>query len=203
MTNATASSSTQSVSQTGKGGYGVGRPLGVCHVTQRAIEPGAPFFAALRETPEGFERLEFLPEAWQEWPDEEKKRLLAFWRSTMREPQQEKRKLLVDDEVLAELFRRLEGVGGAEREKQAFRFMLGLILMRKKLLLFENSRHEADHDVWQMRFRKEEQTWELIDPKLAEAELDAVGRQVGQILNGGIDEDALEESGADATGEGQ
>ena len=52
--------------------YPVGRPHGVCHVSGRAIEPGETYFAALRETPEGFERLEFTPEAWADWPAEQK-----------------------------------------------------------------------------------------------------------------------------------
>ena len=199
MTSAAASSS--SSTQSTRTGYRVGRPQGVCVVTGRKIEPGEVYFAALRETPEAFERLEFTPDAWAAWPAEEKAQLLAFWRTTMREPRQDKKKLLVDDEVLAELFRRLEGV--ADRDKQAFRFMIGLILMRKKLLIFEDSRSEGEADVWTMRFRKEERTHELIDPKLAEEELDAVGKQVGQILSGGIEEEALEgDEASDTTQEG-
>ena len=177
--------------------YPVGRPHGVCHVTGRPIEPGQTYFAALRETPDGFERLEFLPEAWTGWPPEEKTRLLAFWRTEMATREAEKRKLLVDDEVLSELFRRLAGV--AEPEKLAFRFMLGLILMRKKKLVYEGSETRPNGgDVWRMRFRKEEEILEVIDPKLDESQLEEVGRQVGQILHGGIEEEAL--TGSDAEG---
>ena len=175
--------------------YAVGRPQGRCAVTGQPIEVGQPYVAALREAEAGFERLEFTPAAWDGWPAEQKAALLAFWRGVMPSPQQDKRKLLVDDEILAELFRRLEGV--AEPEKLAFRFMLGLILMRKKKLVFEGSAPgPAGREVWRMRFRKEEQVHDLVDPKLGESQLEEVGRQVGQILNGGIDEDQLTGEGA-------
>ena len=175
--------------------YAVGRPQGRCAVTGEPIEVGRPYFAALRETEAGFERLEFTPAAWADWPAEQKGGLLAHWRGVMPSPQEGKRKLLVDDGILAELFRRLEGV--VEPEKLAFRFMLGLILMRKKKLVFEGSSHDAaGREVWRMRFRKEEQSHDLIDPKLDESQLDEVGRQVGQILNGGIDEEQLTGEGA-------
>jgi hypothetical protein len=182
--------------------YSVGRPHGVCFVTGQAIGPGEACFAALRENPQGFERLEFTPAAWDQWPPQEKSRLLAFWRTTMpsKDPaERDKRRLLVDDEVLAELFRRLAEV--TDPEKLAFRFMLGLILMRKKKLLFEGREQDAaGRDLWRVRFRHEEGQLEMIDPKLSETQLEEVGRQVGQILHGGIEEEALrpgaEEQGA-------
>ncbi len=185
----------------GKAGtYSVGRPRGLCHVTGQPIEPGDPYVATLRETPEGFERLEFSTDAWQHWPPEEKTGLLAFWRSRMpdrEESEKSARRLLVDDEILAELFRRLADV--TEPEKLAFRFMLGLILMRKKKLVYEGTeKDDAGRDVWRMRFRKEEATWDVVDPKLDESQLEDVGRQVGQILSGGIDESALAPDGEDA-----
>lgn len=177
--------------------YPVGRPHGFCHVTGEAIAPGASYFASLRETSEGFERLEFSAAAWAQWPAEQKETLLAFWRATMpsAESERDKRRILVDDEVLAELFRRLADV--AEPEKLAFRFMLGLILMRKKMLVFEGSGRDPEgRETWHVRFRKEEgATFEMIDPKLREAQLEEVGRQVEQILFGGIDEQVLRDGG--------
>ena len=174
--------------------YPVGRPHGICHVSRQAIAPGEPYFAALRETPDGFERLEFSSSAWGDWPAEQKSNLLAFWRATMPAAdasERDKRRILVDDEVLSELLRRLADV--AEPEKLAFRFMLGLILMRKKKLVFEGSARDPDgREVWRVRFRKEEGAdFEMIDPKLSEQQLEEVGRQVGQILYGGIEPDAL------------
>ena len=68
-----------------KGGYDVPRPAGVCAVTGRAIEPGEKFFAVVRETPTGLERLDVAPEAWGNF---DRANLLGFWQTTMPRPEQ-------------------------------------------------------------------------------------------------------------------
>ena len=177
--------------------YPVGRPRGVCHATGRAVDPGTPYVAALRETDGDFERVEFLPDAWDALGDEEKSDLLAHWRTTMPVPDATKRKLLVDDDVLVQLFRRLGEDANDGGDRTAFRFVLGLILMRKKLLTFDRS----DGATWVVRFRKSvdsrQREIEMLDPKLDESRLDEVGRQVGQILSDGIDADALDAEGGE------
>src|SRR5690606_15894709 len=100
--------------------YHVARPQGRCVVTGRQIEPDEKFMAALRETPEGFERLDVSMDAWQEF---DKTDLVGFWQTTMPHPEQPKKKLFVDDEVLRNLFERLQDT--TEPAKQNFRFVLG------------------------------------------------------------------------------
>ena len=196
---------TVEVSSRLSGGYCVGRPRGVCLTTGRAIEPGTPYVAALRETGEGvMERVEFTAEAWDAWDDDEKVPLLAHWHTTMPAADAAKRKLLVDDDVLLELFKRLgeasDADGAATAERLAFRFVLGLILMRKKLLTFDRADADArGRSAWVLKRRKvadpEQREHWLVDPKLDESRLDEVGRQVGQILNDGLDADALADGG--------
>jgi hypothetical protein len=112
-----------------------------------------------------FVRLDYAEEAWKggsrpgrEWM------VLGSWRGTVPEPGA-RRKLLVDDQSLLELFEGSgedpslidgEGGGGAEqgavdpetaarREKDrlAFRFVLALILLRKRLLIGEGQKGKA------------------------------------------------------------
>ena len=171
--------------------YPVGRPRGVCGGTGRTIEPGDAYVAGLRETDAGtLERVEYLPDAWDA---ADREGLIAHWHTTMPAPDAAKRKLLVDDGVLVELFRRLGDVDGGD-DRLAFRFVLGLVLMRKKLLNFER----AEDGVWFMRLRKsldpQQEEIAVLDPKLDESRLDEVGRQVGRILNDGIDADALDDA---------
>ncbi len=59
---------------------------------------------------------------------------------------EEKKKLFVDDQVLCDLFERLAEV--TEPAKVNFRFVLGLILMRKRLIVYETTRHDDGKDVW-------------------------------------------------------
>jgi hypothetical protein len=158
-------------------GYEVSRPQGLCVVTGQVIGPDEKFMAALRETPTGFERVDVSMPA---WPDFDRKDVLAFWQTTM--PKHEaKKKLFVDDEVLCQLFERLADV--QEPAKLNFRFVLGLILMRKRIVLYETTRQEEGRDVWVVRLKGREDRLDLVDPKLTEAQVAEVSQQLGDILH--------------------
>jgi hypothetical protein len=159
------------------GAYDVARPLGKCAVTGNAIEPGAKFMAALRETPAAFDRVDVSLEA---WPQFDRTGLLAFWQTVMPRPEQRK-KIFVDDQVLCELFERLGEA--TEPTKLNFRFVLGLILMRKRMLVYETSRTENDREIWSMRFKGREEKLDLVNPKIDEAQVQQVSEQLGEILN--------------------
>ena len=162
-------------------GYEVSRPQGVCAVTGHPIGADEKFMAALRETPAGFERVDVSMPA---WPDFDRKDVVAFWQTTM--PKHEtKKKLFVDDEVLCQLFERLSDV--QEPAKLNFRFVLGLILMRKRMLIYETTRHEGgdgnDRELWTVRFKGREDRLDLLNPRLTEEQVGEVSQQLGEILN--------------------
>src|SRR5258706_14007164 len=92
-----------------------------------------------------------------------------------------KRRIFVDDEVLCALFERLADT--AEPSKLNFRFVLGLILMRKRMLVYEGTRREGDREIWSMRFRGREDKLDLLNPHLTEEQVGDVSRQLGEILN--------------------
>jgi hypothetical protein len=159
------------------GQYDVGRPSGRCCVSNAELPAGTKIMAALRETAQGFERLDVSLDC---WPQFDRKDLLAFWQTVI--PQHEaKRKLFVDDQVLCELFERLKDT--TEPAKLNFRFVLGLILMRKRMLVYESSRDVDGQDVWTMRFRGKEDRMDLVNPRLDEQQVMDVSQQLGQILN--------------------
>lgn len=157
----------------------VPRAAGRDAVSGRAIAHGEKYFAAIRETPAGVERLDLAPEHWEAF---DKAGLLAYWQTVMHKGE-EKRKVFVDDEVLCTLFERL--ADAAEPAKLSFRFVLGLILMRKRLVLYEGTRHDAasGRDVWIVRLRGKQDLMDLADPKLDEQQVAEVSQQLGQILN--------------------
>lgn len=160
------------------GGYEIHRPQGKCHVTGNLIEPGAKLMAALRETPAGFERLDISLDA---WPSFDRSDVLAFWQTVMPTPQQTKKKLFVDDQVLCELFERLAQV--SEPAKLNFRFVLGLILMRKRMIVYETTRVEEGAEIWSVRFKGRDELLDLVNPKLDEQQVLEVSQQLGEILN--------------------
>jgi len=178
--------------------YDIERPTGQCAFTGRTLEVGEPYIATLVETdlepapgtapgtpPEtaglGMKRLDVSLEAWQE--GQRPQRLFSHWKSIVPEPN-EKKKLFVDDEVLMNLFRRLEETQDAQR--LAFRFVLGLILMRKKLLRYDGAstqgEGEAAREVWQMTPKGGEEPLDLVNPQLDEAKIEQVTTQLSEIL---------------------
>jgi hypothetical protein len=160
-----------------KAGYDVPRAGGKCSVTNKDIAPGEKFMAVVRETPEGLERLDISLDA---WPQFERANLLGFWQTTMPHPE-EKKRLFVDDEVLCNLFERL--ADASEPAKVNFRFVLALVLMRKRFIVYENTRHESGRDIWVVRMKGKDQRMDLVDPKLDEKQVTEVSQQLGQILN--------------------
>ena len=173
------------------GALQVPRPSGVCAVSGRAIAPGEKYMAAVRETPTGLERVDVAAEHWGAF---DKADLLGFWQTVMPRPEQ-KKKVFVDDEVLCTLFERL--ADATEPAKVAFRFVLGLILMRKRLVIYDSTRHDPPpegspggspqgtppRDVWVVRMKGRTETLDLVDPKLDEKQTMEVSQQLGEILN--------------------
>jgi len=160
----------------GGGGYEVSRPQGICHISGKPIEPDQKYMAALVETPAGFQRLDILLES---WPQFDRKDVVAFWQTVM--PRAEaKKKLFVDDAVLCELFERLANV--SDPAKVSFRFVLGLILMRKRLIVYESTRKEGDRDMWVVRMKGRSELLDLVNPHLDEAQVREVSQQLNEIL---------------------
>ena len=159
-------------------GYSVSRPLGRCAIRGTEFAPGDAFMAMLKETTIGLERLDISLDA---WPEVNPADALAYWRAVMPKPDATKKKPFVDDEVLTTLFERLAETD--EPHKVHFRFVLGLILMRKRLLIYEASDHVDGHDVWVVRRKGSDKKLILRNPHLTEEQVAAVSTQLGQIMN--------------------
>ena len=157
-------------------GYEVSRPQGRCATCGNAIEPESKFLAALAETPQGFQRTDYCLNC---WPSSSRDGIVAFWQTVMPRPEQ-KKKLFVDDTVLCELFERLSDV--IEPAKVSFRFVLGLILMRKRLVIYETTRRDGERELWTVRMKGREDRLDLVNPRLDEAQMKEVSTQLGEIL---------------------
>lgn len=109
-----------------------------------------------------------------------KNQLIAHWLATMPAHEQ-KKKLFVDDEVLLTVFERLQET--TEPTKLRFRFVLGLILMRKRLVIYESQHDEGATNLWTVRLRGREGTMELVNPHLSEDQVGDVAAQLNEILS--------------------
>jgi len=173
-----ASAEGATIARPGQAAVSIARPTGVCAVTGQAIAPGSRLHAALRETAVGIERIDVLPEQWGNVKHED---LLAHWTAVMPAAGEKPKRLLVDDEVLLSVFGRLSGT--QEPSKLAFRFVLGLILMRKRLLVYEGAKKNgAGADVWVVRLRGTEDVMDLVDPRLSSQQVSELAGQLTEIV---------------------
>lgn len=153
----------------------INRPLGVCSGSGRKIEYGEDYFGALVETEQGLERRDFSPEFWQQ----AKPGVFCFWKSRLSAPGQ-KKELFVDDEMLMAFFGRL--AGETDPDKVSFRFVLALVLMRKRRLKYEGTKMEDGREVWQLRVAGEKEIVDVANPHLDEEKIEQLSSQIGQIL---------------------
>jgi hypothetical protein len=151
------------------------KPLGECWGSGRKIEFGEEYVGALVQTEEGLHRRDFCADYWEK----EKPDVFCYWRTKLPESGQ-KRQLFVDDQMLMAFFERLEKE--TEQEKIDFRFVLALILMRKRLLKYDSSRTETDQEIWQLRITGDKQTVEVINPHLDEEKIEQLSGQISEIL---------------------
>ncbi|MEO1237581.1 MAG: hypothetical protein AAFX76_12405 [Planctomycetota bacterium] len=192
------------MSQFSSPNYDVQKTSGVCQATGDTLEPGNPCYSALVDVPAdereagdqlGMKRIDVSADAWE--GGFRPPHLFSFWKTTVPEPNA-KKKTFVDDAVLLNLLRRLEDA--TEPQRLAFRYVVALILMRKKLLRFDgtDSRDNPDGDgpvqeFWLFtpkldpskgHFGKwnEDETLRVLDPRLDESQIEQVTSQLGEIL---------------------
>ena len=154
----------------------INKPLGECCGTGKKIEYGEEYFAALIETDEGLQRRDYCADYWEE----NKPTVFCYWRSKLPEGGK-KKQIFVDDEMLMAFFERLAEED--EQEKINFRFVLTLILMRKRHLKYDSSRLEDEKEIWRMRVvGGDNQFVEVVNPYLNEEQIEQLSSQMGEIL---------------------
>jgi len=152
--------------------------MGTCVATGRAFQEGEEFYTVLFEDGDSFRRADYSLDAWQGPPEG------SFCHFKSRVPiREKKRKLLVDDELLVNFFLRLSRETAPVRVR--FRFVLALILMRKRLLKYQESVAEPDgEEVWTMILPRDQSPHRVVNPKMTDDQIEGVSRELTAILHG-------------------
>jgi len=165
-------------------GYPISRSTGRCAASGRAFVKGERFVAALveREGAPELERLDYSVESWEGGARPVVPlRVFAHWRSLMADSEAKRSEFLGDEELM-ELFERL--ADATEARRLAFRYMLALVLVRKKQLKYEGTRD----GVMKVRPKPavpggpEASIIEVKDPGLTEDVLAGAIEQLGEIM---------------------
>jgi hypothetical protein len=153
----------------------INKPLGQCHGTGIKIEPGQEYFGALVKTEEGLQRRDFCADYWES----EKPDVFCYWKTKLPHPDQ-KKQLFVDDQMLMAFFERLEKE--TDPEKVNFRFVLALVLMRKRMLKYEDTVIDDGREIWRLRIVGDKQVAQVVNPHLDEEQVEQLSSQIGEIL---------------------
>jgi hypothetical protein len=157
----------------------INKPIGQCFGTGNAIDYGQEYYGALVETDQGLERRDYSVEFW----DSQKPDVFCYWKSRLANPEQ-KKQIFVDDQMLMAFFERLENE--TEQEKINFRFVLALILMRKRLLKYNSTKTEGAIEIWTLKVTGENRTVDVLNPHLDEEQIEQLSSQIGRILQSDI-----------------
>ena len=163
--------------------YEISRSSYRCTDCQRELAAQEEFVAAVRtdEQEDDLLRQDYCLECWAR-RGEAGADVLGVWHTRV-PPPTAKKKLFVDDELLVSFFERLEGAD--DGAKLCFRYVLALVLMRKKRLVYDRARRLEDGtEIWQMHFKGSDRVHEVLDPKMDEQNIAQVSGQLGQILEG-------------------
>jgi len=161
--------------------YNISKTEAQCRQCEAQIDPGEELTARVREQDGEFVREDFCLACWEAGRVAEGQDVYATWRVRVPMPDEKKKKLLVDDAVLINFFQRLEGEN--EPVKVGFRYVLALVLMRKKLLVYDRREVlDSGAEIWKMHFRKTGDEHEVVDPKLDEDKIAEVSQSLGDII---------------------
>jgi hypothetical protein len=146
-----------------------------CAATGRELRAGEKFYSVLLLEGGKLIRRDYAAETWQGSPEG----AFSFWAGRVPTADQS-RKLRIDDDLLADCFQRLEGQ--AEPAQVNFRYIIALLLMRRKRFKFEEARVEDGHEVLRMRCSRTGTQHDVINPCLTEDEMIAVQDEVFKVL---------------------
>ncbi|MCI0457105.1 MAG: hypothetical protein L0Z62_09010 [Gemmataceae bacterium] len=146
-----------------------------CAITGRDLLPGEKVYTALLEAGGTFLRQDYSSEAWQGPPPG----AFSFWCGRV-PASQESQKPKIDDELLFDCFQRLDGQEEAGRVN--FRYIVALLLMRRKRLRFEETRKEGGQELLGLRCTRSGARYQVVNPRLSEEQLVAVQEDVFKAL---------------------
>jgi hypothetical protein len=146
-----------------------------CTVSGRELKPGERYYTVLLDDAGRFVRQDYSGEVWQGPPPN----AFGFWCGRV-PAGDERRKPQIDDELLTDCLTRLEGQTDPNRVN--FRFVVALLLMRRKRLKFEESAREGDDEVLVLRCARSGVRHRVLNPRLTEEQMAAVQEEVFKVL---------------------
>ena len=163
--------------------YKIGAPSRHCHACERVFVVADEYYSAVVETAQEdhLARQDFCPGCWKP----EAGPYFSFWKARVPEPEQSAQRgpRLVDFGRLLQLFEHL--AGSPDERAQRFRYVLALVLMRKRRLKVVESRRLSGGRGEQLTLRETggERTHSISCPSITDDEIRSVADRLRDILD--------------------
>jgi hypothetical protein len=176
-----------------------------CALSGKELAPGDRFYSVLVDDHGKLIRKDYSASAWQGPP----KGAFSFWSGRVSE-QEAGRLPGIDDDLLIDCLERLndgaqsrgdaqlleaheiqseaadapQGESGTHSDaaRLRFRYVVALLLMRRKRLKFEEARRKGDQEVLVLRCARTGARYDVLNPRLSESEMATVQEEVFRVL---------------------
>lgn len=156
----------------------IARSTRTCAKTGEEIPPEVPYYSALVETDEeGWTRRDYSADA---WPEVDTSGFFSYWKNKGYSPRQDKRPP-VDYDRMLDFFDALEG--SDERGKQMLRYVIALVLVRRRRLRLDDMSRTDKGDRLVVYDRRREATLEIIAPEATREDLEKTQEQLNYLFD--------------------
>jgi hypothetical protein len=146
-----------------------------CAITGEELRPGEKFYTVLLDQDGKFVRQDYSSAAWTGPPEG----AFSFWAGRVPAEEAERRPR-INDELLLDCFVRLQGE--TEPGRVSFRYVIALLLMRRKRLKFDRVQMDGEQEILHLRCARTGAAYEVLNPRLTEDEMVAVQDEVFRVL---------------------
>lgn len=155
--------------------YDIHGPARTCSATSRELRAGEKVYSVLWDEGGQFVRKDYAADAWPGPPAG----AIAWWAGRIPEAGRPA-KPTINDDLLVDCFEHLADTTDPGRLR--FRYVVALLLMRRKRFRFEDARKQGETETLVVRDSRNGRRHETIDPQMTEPEMDAVRDEVFRVL---------------------
>jgi len=154
--------------------YRIGASDRKCSACGKEIPEGAVLYSAVFETGETFERRDYCEGCWSAPPDA----CYSFWRTRIEDKKPEKKR--IDAEIVLGFFDELEKKNSPAELN--FRYVIALLLMRKRVLRFADVERSDAGEFLVLRRPREGRLYRVGVRNLSEEEIRSLTDEVARLL---------------------
>lgn len=158
--------------------YEIQRPTRHCTTTGREISPGEWFFSALVTEGANLVRHDYSQEAWKGPPEG----AVGWWKSQVPTPDANKMRW-APNEVMLRLFEELQ----QQPTRQDMRYVLALLLVRRRVMRLEEERPDPNGEVLVLYCPRRDQTYEVSAVMPDEARINEIQEELAKLLFGSVE----------------